>query len=88
MQGDIHSSALKGLENEIAVMLKFDRFFQELCVEGRPDPSVDFDDDCTPGCSPMPDILEQCTSPISIGSAMPHLVWLWINAGLAVGWVV
>ena len=45
VQGDIHSSALKGLENEIAVMLKFDRFFQELCVEGRPDPSVDFDDD-------------------------------------------
>ena len=36
----------------------------------------------------MPDILEQCTSLISIGSAMPHLVWMWINAGHAVGWVV
>ena len=42
----------------------------------------------TPGCSPMPDILEQCTSLISIGSAMAHLVWMWINAGHAVGWVV
>ena len=34
VQGDIHSTALKGLDNEIAVMLKFDHFFQELCVEG------------------------------------------------------
>ena len=42
----------------------------------------------TPGCSLMPDILELCTSLISIGSAMAHLVWMWINAGHAVGWVV
>jgi len=35
----------------------------------------------------MPYTLEQCTLFISIGSAIVHFVWMWINAQLAVGWV-
>ena len=42
---DVHSSALHGLDDEISMMLKFDDFFQELASEGRPDPSVEFDED-------------------------------------------
>lgn len=36
--------SLSGLNNEMAVILKFDQFFQELCSEKRPDPNVEFDD--------------------------------------------
>ena len=42
---DVHSSALHRLDNEISLMLKFDDFFQELTSKGRPDPSIEFDED-------------------------------------------
>lgn len=44
-QGDIPSSALQGLDNELAVMRRFDHFFQDLGSEGRPDLTVEFDDE-------------------------------------------
>jgi hypothetical protein len=44
-QGDIDSSALQEMDNEIETIVKFDHFFQEVCENGRPDPSVEFDDE-------------------------------------------
>ena len=44
-QGDIASSVLQGLDNEIKMIVKFDHFFQEVCEDGRPDLNIEFDEE-------------------------------------------
>ncbi|KIJ92329.1 hypothetical protein K443DRAFT_135317 [Laccaria amethystina LaAM-08-1] len=42
---ELLSSALQGLDNEVATMLRFDHFFQDVGADGRPDPDMEFNDD-------------------------------------------
>ncbi|EDQ98479.1 uncharacterized protein LACBIDRAFT_300221 [Laccaria bicolor S238N-H82] len=43
--GEVHSTDFDDWSDEFAVIRQYDRFFQETCVKGRPDPDVRFDDD-------------------------------------------
>ena len=42
---ELHSNNLPDLQDELSVAKKYDHFLQDVVVEGRPDPDVEFDED-------------------------------------------
>jgi len=42
---ELHSSNLHDLASDFAIIARFDHYFQETHIEGRPDPDIAFDDD-------------------------------------------